>query len=85
MWRSIRQRGTVEIEEDKERDISMSLDENTSDARTRRKGMNRLFAPTTSALRSKLLQEIRMPGHWLLLARAAWIVVALLGLVYFFC
>jgi signal transduction histidine kinase len=46
--------------------------------------MNRLFAPTTSALRSKLLQEIRMSGHWLLLARVAWIVVALLGLVYFF-
>ena len=44
--------------------------------------MNRLFVPTPSALRRKLPEVPRRPGYWLLLARGAWIVVAVLTVVY---
>ena len=73
MWRSVRQRGTVEEEEDKERDLPMGLDENASDTGTRRRRMNHLLVATSPTLRRKLPEGPRRPGSWLLLARVVWV------------
>jgi hypothetical protein len=63
-WRSVRPRGRVEDEEEKERDLPMGPNENASATCSMRRRMNQLFVAASSALRRKLPQGLRCPSSF---------------------
>jgi hypothetical protein len=64
VWRSVRPRGRVEDEEEKERDLPMGLDEKASATCPRRRRMNHLFVAASPALRRKLPEGLRCPSSF---------------------